>query len=114
MRKGTDRASRRSGHDQSTAKPLEGRWRLERLSGALPPLNGARKEIRGEWGKTRFGAVLRLPFRIEKRGDHFALIYRWPFSMVVDELRKGPDGSWLGKATLAGRTFGRFRMTRIP
>ncbi len=113
MRNATDRASRRRGYEWSSAKPLEGEWRLERLGGALPPLDGVRKEIRGQRGETRFGPLPRVPFRIEERGDRFALVYRWPFSVLVDEVREGPDGSWLGKATLAGRTFGRFRMTRI-
>jgi hypothetical protein len=114
MRNGTDRASPRPGLDRPTAKSLEGEWRLERLGGALPPLSRARKEIRGERGKTRFGPFPGVPFKIKERGDRFALIYRRPFSMLIDEVRKGPDGSWLGEATLAGRTFGRFRMTRIP
>lgn len=114
MRNGTDKASPRPGLDRPTAEPLEGEWRLERLSGALPPLNAARKEIRGGRGRTQFGPFPGVSFRIEERGDRFALVYRRPFSMLVDEVRKGPDGSWLGEATLAGRTFGRFRMTRIP
>lgn len=99
---------------QPATRPLEGEWRLERLGGALPPLGRARKEVRGERGRTRFGPFPGVPFRIEERGDRFALVYRRPFSMLVDEVREGPDGSWLGEATLAGRAFGRFRMTRVP
>ena len=115
MRNATARASRRPGHERSTAKPLEGGWRLERLGGALPPLSRARKEIMGERGETRLGPFPGIPFKIEERGgERCALVYRWPFSMLIDEVREGPDGSWLGRATLAGRTFGRFRMTRIP
>ncbi|HEV2093886.1 MAG TPA: hypothetical protein VGR18_12050 [Rubrobacter sp.] len=87
---------------------------MQRLGGALPPLGRARKEIRGERGKTRFGPFPGVPFKIEDRGGRFALVYRRPFSMLVDEVREGSDGSWLGEATLAGRTLGRFRMTRVP
>jgi hypothetical protein len=92
---------------------LEGRWRLERLSGALPPLIGAHKEIRGDRGKTRFGPFPGVSFRVEEREDCLALVYRAPFSALVDEVRRESDGSWLGEATLGGRAFGRFRMTRI-
>ncbi len=92
---------------------LEGRWRLERLSGVLPPLIAARKEIRGHRGKTQFGPLLEASFRVEEREDCLALIYRPPFSMLVDKVRKESEGSWLGKATLGGRAFGQFRMTRI-
>ncbi len=92
---------------------LEGRWRLERLSGVLPPLIAARKEIRGYRGKTQLGPLLEASFRVEEREDCLALIYRPPFSMLVDEVRKESEGSWLGKATLGGRAFGQFRMTRI-
>ncbi len=100
--------------DRSSASDLEGRWRLERLSGALPPLIAARKEVRGDRGVTRFGPFPGVPFRVEEREDCLALVYRPPFSMLVDEVRKEPEGSWLGKATLGGHTLGEFRMTKIP
>lgn len=112
MRNGADEASRRPGPDGPTSKPLEGEWRLDRLGGALPPLSRARKEIRDGRGQTRFGPFPGVPFEVEERSDHLALVYHRPFSVLVDEVREGPDGSWLGKATLAGRVFGRFRMTR--
>ncbi len=92
---------------------LEGEWRLQRLSGALPPLIGVRKEVRGDRGKTWFGPFPAASFRVEEREDCLALVYRPPFSVLVDEVRRESEGSWLGKATLGGRTFGRFRMTRI-
>ncbi len=54
-----------------------------------------------------------MPFRIEEREDCLALVYRPPFSMLVDEVREETEDSWLGEAMLAGRAFGRFRMTRV-
>ncbi len=76
-------------------------------------MGAVRKEIRGERGETRFGPLPGPPFRIVEREDCLALVYRSPFSMLVDEVRRESKGSWLGKATLGGRTFGRFRMTRV-
>lgn len=113
MRNDGHGASRGRGRDQPTAKPLEGRWRLERLSGVLPPLSGACKEIRGNRGKTRFDPLPGIPFRVDEREAVLALVYRRPFSMLVDEVREGPDGAWFGKATLSGCAIGRFRMTRV-
>ena len=92
---------------------LEGRWRVERLSGVLPPMVAVHKEIHGKRGETRFGHLIRLRFRIEEREDCSALVYRPPFSILVDEVRKRTQDSWLGETTLGGRTFGRFRMMRI-
>jgi hypothetical protein len=92
---------------------LEGRWQVERLSGALPPMVAVHKEIHAKRGETRFGHLLGLRFRIEEREDCPALIYRSPFSMLVDELRKQTEDSWLGEMTLGGRALGRFRMTRV-
>ena len=92
---------------------LEGRWRVERLSGALPPMVTVHKEIHGKRGETRFAQFLALPFRIEEHEDCPAFVYRPPFSMLVDELRKQVDNSWLGETTLGGHAFGRFRMTKV-
>jgi hypothetical protein len=91
---------------------LEGDWRVERLSGALPPMAGVGKRIRGDRGETRLGPLPVWPFRVERRGDRVALVYRPPFSPLVDELRPQPDGSWLGRSTLFGRELGRFRLVR--
>ncbi len=115
MHRSAGRRSRvdRASHRPAVSELLQGEWRLERLSGALPPLIGARKEIRGDRGMTRFGPFPGVSFRVEERGDCLALVYRPPFSMLVDEVRKEAEGSWLGKATLGGRAFGRFRMTRV-
>jgi hypothetical protein len=106
-----------SSYDPTPGSELEGRWRVERLGGALPPmalpLVGVSKEIRGGRGMTRFGFLPGLSFRVEKREDCVALVYNPPFSMLVDELRVGSEGSWIGRATLGGRGFGQFRMVRI-
>jgi hypothetical protein len=97
---------------ERTARALEGDWRVERTGGLLPPLPGVWKRIRNDRGETWVGLLPGWPFRVEPREGHFALVYSWPFSAFVDELRAAPDGSWLGRATLGGREFGRFRMIR--
>jgi len=104
---------RKTTKGRASRAELEGRWRVERLSGALPPLIGAHKEIQGNRGATRFGPVPGVSFRIEEREDYLAFVYRLPSSMLIDEVREESEGSWLGEATLAGRAFGRFRMTRV-
>ena len=91
--------------------PLEGQWKVERLGGLLPPMLGVRKRVRGEDGETRIGPLPVWPFRGERRGERVALVYRPPFSMFVDEVRREPDGSWLGRMTFVGLELGRFRMT---
>jgi hypothetical protein len=92
---------------------LEGRWRVVRLSGALPPMVAVHKEIHGERGETRVGPLPGLPYRIEEREDCLALVYCPPFSLLADEVRKESEDSWLGEATLGGSVFGQFRMTRV-
>ncbi len=104
---------RKVGQGRGSMDELEGRWRVERLRGALPPLIAVHKEIRGERGETRLGPLPGPPYRVEEREDCLALVYRPPFSMLVDKVRKETEDSWLGEATLAGRAFGRFRMTRV-
>ncbi len=85
---------------------LDGVWRVERTGGALPPLYGVRKRIRGVRGETLLGP-LALRFRVV--GDE--LRYGPPLLGLVDVLE--PDGDGLaGRATLFGRELGRFRMTR--
>lgn len=103
-------ANRRSGGDRNPMSKLEGRWRVERLSGMLPPMVGVSKEILGERGKTRLGPLLSLPFQIEKREDCIVFVY--PSSMLVDEIRYASEDSWVGRAVLAGYELGRFRIVR--
>jgi ferritin-like metal-binding protein YciE len=90
---------------------LEGDWRVERLGGLLPPMVGVRKRIRGDRGESKIGPLVVWPFRIERRGERVALlVYRAPFSGIVDELEAAADGSILGRPVLGGRELGRFRM----
>jgi len=74
---------------------------------------GVWKHIEGARGETRVGSLVGWPFDIERRPDGFALIYRFPFSAIVDEIRAAPGGSWVGSSVFGGREFGRFRMRRI-
>jgi hypothetical protein len=86
---------------------LDGEWDVRRVSGALPPLVGVRKRIRGGRGETVLpGGV---PIRFEVRGCE--LRYRPPFAMVVDVLAPDGDG-WTGRATVFGRTVGTFELRR--
>lgn len=85
---------------------LDGVWKVERTGGALPPLYGVRKRIRGTRGETLFGPV---PVRFAVVGNE--LRYRAPLLGVVDVLEPGGDG-FEGRATLFGVELGRFRMTR--
>ena len=97
----------------STLRDLQGDWKVERLSGPLPgPF--VWKRIRGSRGETY---VLPsplpapgLPFEIEQREGHVALVYRPPLILLVDELRLEADGSWLGRATAARIRYAWFRM----
>ena len=84
---------------------LVGVWAVERTGGALPPLYGVRKRIRGARGETLFG---RVPVRFAVVGRE--LRYRAPLLGLVDELAPDGDG-WSGRATLFGVELGRFRMT---
>jgi hypothetical protein len=85
---------------------LDGNWAVKRVGGLLPPMVGVRKEIAGAAGVTTAGP-LRFPFRVEGR----SLRYRFPPGLV-DELE--PDGdAYRGRAFLAGRELGRFRLERI-
>lgn len=92
---------------------LEGVWRVERTGGLLPPMVGVWKRIDGACGETRVGPLVGWPFGIERRAEGFALVYRPPFSAFVDEVKAGPEGSWIGRSVLGGRELGRFRMRRI-
>ena len=84
---------------------LDGVWMVRREGGLLPPMAGVRKEISGSSGVTTVGP-LRLPFTVEGR----ALRYRFPPGLV-DELEPQGDG-FRGRALLAGRELGRFRLER--
>ena len=96
----------------STIENLQGDWKVERLSGPVP-MPGVWKRIGGPRGSTRISWSPSLPFRLEQREDHVALIYRWPLHTMVDELRYEAPHSWYGRATAAGIEYARFRMIRI-
>jgi hypothetical protein len=86
---------------------LEGRWQLERLGGALPPLGLVRKEIDGARGRTTFAGVS-FPFDVRARELH----YRLPLKGLVDVVeQRGPD-QFEGEARLFGVRIGSFRMER--
>lgn len=91
---------------------LSGEWRIERLSGFLPPMVLVRKRIRGDRGVTALGPLPGWPFSTERRVGRVALIYGPPFSALVDEVWPINTDSWLGRSTLMGRELGRFRMVR--
>jgi ferritin-like metal-binding protein YciE len=86
---------------------LDGVWDVRRTAGALPPLVGVRKRIRGTRGET---VVLRgpaLPFDVREN----TLRYRAPFAFLVDVLEPAGDG-FHGRATAFGRTYGEFELRR--
>ena len=86
---------------------LDGVWEVKRVSGALPPLLGVRKEISGTSGSTKIGPLPGAPFDVVGH----SLRYRAPFRGFIDELE--PDGGgFRGRATFRGREYGRFVMRR--
>ncbi len=84
---------------------LEGMWRVERVSGLLPPLLGVHKRIHGSRGETTVGKA-RAPFDVVG----WELRYRAPLAGLVDVLEPEDGGGWTGRATLHGREYGRFRL----
>ena len=74
------------------------------MSGLLPPLLPIRKHIASAAGVTRIGP-LRLRFDVEGR----TLRYRGPLQVFVDELEPSGNG-FVGRATVLGREYGRFRL----
>ena len=93
----------------SPADTLDGVWSISRLSGLLPPLLGVRKRIAGSGGRTEIGPLPGVPFDVVG----LSLRYRPPFRGFVDELTPVTPDAYVGRATVAGRVFGTFRMTRI-
>jgi hypothetical protein len=85
---------------------LSGRWRVERVSGLLPPI-GVRKQIGRVRGTTWLGPVPVGAFRVEGRTLEYA---GWP---IRDELRPAAGG-WIGRGLIFGRQFCVFRLVREP
>jgi hypothetical protein len=85
---------------------LDGVWIVRREAGLLPPLVGVRKRIAGARGHTSLGPV-RAGFDVVGR----ELRYRGVLRGFVDVLEPA-DGGWAGRATAAGRQYGRFRLVR--
>ena len=87
---------------------LDGVWDVRRLGGALPPLNGVRKRIRGARGETIIGRRgAGVPFKVSGH----ELRYRAPFAFLVDVLEPDGDG-FRGRATAFGRSYGEFELRR--
>jgi ferritin-like metal-binding protein YciE len=87
---------------------LDGTWDVRRVSGALPPLLGVRKEIAGTSGTTKVGSLPGVTFDVVG----LSLRYRAPFQGFVDELEA--TGELVrGRATFRGREFGKFEMRRV-
>jgi hypothetical protein len=91
------------------APSLDGVWALERTGGLLPPLAPLRKQIARGRGRTTLGPLPGPGFDV--RG--LELRYRVPFRGFVDVLVPAGRDVFAGRATLLGRTVGRFRMRRV-
>src|SRR6476469_8409450 len=87
---------------QHTDIPASGSYRVERISGLLPP--GLGKTIDGDRGVTTLGGHPVASFGTAGR----SLIYDW--LPVRDRLQREPDGSWTGRGIVAGIEFCRFRL----
>lgn len=80
---------------------------MRRVSGLLPPMVGVRKRIAGDRGKTKFGPLPGVPFRVEGLSLHYMGLFRG----FVDELEPDGDG-FRGRSLFRGREFGRFELRR--
>jgi ferritin-like metal-binding protein YciE len=87
---------------------LDGVWEVERTSGALPPLPGVVKRIRGARGETTVGRAPGIPFDV----DGLTLRYRPPLSGFVDYLDREGE-IFRGRATFRGRDYGTFILRPI-
>jgi hypothetical protein len=84
---------------------LTGHWRVERVSGLLPPF-GLRKRIGPRGGSTWLGPLPLGLFRVRGRTLDYAA---WP---LTDELSPAEGGEWAGRGLVFGREFCRFRLVR--
>jgi hypothetical protein len=84
---------------------FSGRWRVERVSGVLPPW-GLRKRIGLRAGSTRVGPIPLALFHVHGRTlDYIG----WP---LRDELAPAENGEWVGRGLIFGHEFCRFRLIR--
>jgi hypothetical protein len=86
---------------------LDGRWRVKRLGGLLPPLGIVRKEIVGSSGRTVIGP---LSLWFDVRGTR--LHYRAPLKGLVDVIEPTEDDARRGRAELLGARIGTFLLVR--
>jgi len=84
---------------------LDGRWRVERESGLLPPAGVGKRIAAGE-GWTTLGGFPVGFFRVEGT----TLVYSGV--PVRDELTPRGDGTWSGRGLVRGQEFCRFRLVR--
>ena len=84
---------------------LDGAWRVERVSGALPPF-GVSKRIFGDGGWTLLAGVPAAYFLVHGQTLDYV---GWP---VKDVLTPREDGTWDGRGLMFGREFCRFRLVR--
>jgi hypothetical protein len=91
---------------------LDGIWKVERVSGALPPRLAMRKRICGRRGSTQIGSLPGVPFEIRFDVRCAELHYRAPFAGFVDIVEPESEGVCEGRATFLGREFGRFRLVK--
>jgi hypothetical protein len=91
---------------RSPEPALEGRWRVRRRSGLLPPMLGVTKVVDGARGWTQVGP-LRAGFDVV--GNE--LRYRGVLRPFVDVLEPDGDG-WSGRALVAGCEYARFALER--
>jgi len=89
---------------------IDGTWRVERVSGALPP-GVLRKRIFGDHGWTLAGEVPLGYFEV-KRDDADSVTLDYRVMPVRDELEAREDGGWDGRGLVLGREFCRFRLVR--
>jgi hypothetical protein len=83
----------------------DGHWRVRRVSGLLPP--GVTKRITASVGQTLLFGVLFGTFDV--LGDRF--VYRfWP---IVDVVTAADGDVFVGRGTLLGVQFCRFRLERL-
>ena len=90
---------------------LDGRWKLRRTGGLLPPLRMLHKRIDGGHGATHLTGPVRVPFDV-KLGEEGRAELVYPFGLLRDQLVSDGEGGWVGEFRVLGFQVGRFRMRR--